>query len=222
MELIFHENGLTIKTLSTHDEVETGLKLRHEVFSCELKWVPVSPDGMERDAYDGFSRHIGVFDHHQDIMGYARLITAPLPFMVDREFACLMPKGRTASKALDVAEITRLCIRKEARSAESYINISRHLYKGIYNWSLNQAVRHMIMVVDYRYFRLLKLNGFPVEAMGDFKTMPDGVRAGVITLDWREFEEHAGQKRPDFLDWMSKLPVPYPSRGLSHGLYLQR
>lgn len=219
MELIFEEEGYLVKTLSTHEEVEAGLRLRHEVFSRELRWVPESPDGMERDPYDDFSRYIGVFDARQNITGHARLIAFPDPFMVDKEFACLMPKDKNMRKATDLAEITRLCIRKEERASGGYLNISQLLYKGIYNWSLSCGIRHMIMVVDYRYFRLLKLNGFPVEAIGDFVTMPDGVRAGAVSLDWRSFEAAAAKRRPEFLEWISKLPAHYPSRALSHGLY---
>ncbi len=75
------------------------------------------------------------------------------------------------------------------------------------------------MVVEQKYYRLLRLNGFPVKAMNDFLTMPDEVRASVITLDWRAFEEYAAKIKPEFLGRMSTLPPLFPLQLQSHGPY---
>ena len=215
MELVFYEDGFLTKTLDTHEEFEAAYRLRHEVFSRELKWVPCSPDGLEVDPYDSFAQCIGVFDSGFKLMGHARLIKSPNPFMVEKEFAHLVQEGTALEKGADVAEVTRLCVGREGR----FTGVSNLLYKGIYQWSLFNGVRHLVMVVEKKYYRLLRLNGFPVRPAYSFLTMPDGVKAAVITLDWREFEELASKKRPGLLAWISKLPDRRPSRSRLHGLY---
>jgi N-acyl-L-homoserine lactone synthetase len=221
MEVAIHEDLLLVKDLDTVEEIRASQRLRHDVFARELQWVPQSPDGLEVDVYDAFSEYMGVFDEIHRIVGLARLIISPNPFMVDKEFACLMPGGRAAIKGADMAEITRLCVKKEDRPGSMGGNVSALLYKGIYQWSLSKGIRHLVMVVDKRYFRLLRLCGFPVKALGEFITMPDGVKAGACSLDWREFEEITSWKKPEFLRWMKSLPARYPSQSQPHEPYLQ-
>ncbi len=220
MELMVQEDNFIIKTLSAHEELEAGYRLRHEVFSEELKWVPVSPDGMEVDRYDsGPVSYIGVFDEWGTLQGYARLITSPNTFMIDREFACLLEDGMCVEKSPDMAEITRLCVRKRGRKGDLVMRVSNFLYKGIYLWSTKMDIRHLVMVVDNRYYRLLRFTGFPVRTVGDFIEMPDSVRAAVIRLDWREFDRIAVEKKPEFFHWISTQPDPVPSPVLLRGLY---
>lgn len=227
MELNFQESRFLVKTLSTQEEIEAGFRLRHEVFCNELKWVPPTAEKTEIDGYDSFSEYIGVFNYGDDLIAHARLITSPNPFMIEKEFACMMPEGKKVDKKPDVAEITRLCVKNTERVSHNFTNISQLIYKGIYLWSLANEMRHMVMVVDKRYFRLLRLSGFPVKALGEFVTMPDGVQATVISLDWREFEELSAERKPEFLTWMSAVPARqyttlsdrYPSQSQLHGIY---
>ena len=214
------EDSFIIKTLSAPEELEEGFRLRHEVFSQELKWVPVTDDGLEIDRYDsGVVSYIGVFDNCGALLGYARLIPSPEPFMIDREFASLTTDGRGIEKSQDMAEITRLCVRKQGRKGEFILRVSNLLYKGIYLLSVNMGIRHLVMVVDKRYFRLLRLTGFPVKLMGNFVVMPDSVQAAVISLDLVEFKEVGEEKKPEFFRWISTQPAHAPSPGLLHGLY---
>lgn len=219
MDLIFEEGSFLVKSLTTCEELEESFRLRHEVFSEELRWVPSSTDGFEIDFYDTFSERVGVFDSSGRLSAHARLITSPNRFMVEKEFRGLLPASYVIRKGADVAEVTRLCVRKAERRGDETVNVSHLLYKGIYQWSLGSSIRHLIMVVDRRYYRLLRLNGFPVEAVNNFVAMPDGVRAAVITLDWRRFEEEAGRTRPRFLEWMSKISAPIPSLSRLHAFY---
>jgi len=219
MELIFQEGDLLVKTIETPEEMDSAYRLRHEVFSEELRWVPTTPEGREIDDYDGFARCIGVFDKENNILGHARLIPSPYPFMVEKEFREMLPPERPIQKGPDLAEITRLCVRKEAREGRGVTIIANCLYKAIYLLSIMNDIRHLVMVVDRRYYRLLRLTGFPMEPLGDFITMPDGVRAGAIWLDLRRLEEEAGRKKPAFMEWMSTLPGRYPLQGQLHALY---
>lgn len=220
MELLFEEAGLIVKTVSAPEEFEGVWRLRHDVFATELRWVPEDPKGLEKDRYDWFSDTIGVFTEDMETVGSLRMITAPDPFMIDEEFACLMPEGASIDRTPEVAEITRLCVRKEFRSGNCNPNITFLLYKGLYHWNMSKGVRYSAMVVDNRCYRILRLACLPVEALGPFVTMPDGVKAAVCMLDWRRFEADASRKRPEYFEWMATLPNRYPERSLSRELCL--
>ncbi len=216
MELIFQEEDFIVKTLSAPEEMEEAYRLRHDVFSEELRWVPPSPEGLEKDTYDEFSHYIGVFSQSLELVGHLRFTTTPNPFMVEKEFAVLMPEGSRINKAPDVFEVTRLCVRKDYRST-SGANVSRMLYKSTFQWSISNEMRHSVIVVDYRCFRHLRLSGLTIDPIGEFKVMPDGVKAAVCNIDWHKFDKTARLKKPEFHEWMSTIQAPYPSLSLQHG-----
>lgn len=217
MELIFQEGSYLIKTLSTHEEMEAAFRLRHEVFVDELKWVPTSPDGMERDAYDAFAHPIGVFDESTKLIGYVRLIPAPQPFMIEKEFSCLMPKDKPFRKLSNMAESTRICIQKEYRRSllDSSLTIGHLLYKAIYQWCLGENLRFFVTIVEKRYHRFLKYF-FPFEPLGGFLPLGSGVMSGIVLLDFRKMEAVLKETKPEFLQWMVNLHPLVPSRLLQH------
>lgn len=221
MALIFQEGEFLVKTLSAHEELEAALRLRHAVFCDELKWVPPSPDGLETDAYDRYSDLIGVYDAGRTLIGHIRLTPYPYPFMVEKEFASLLPEGRQLKKAPDVFEVTRLCVKKDHRSASGAI-VSRTLYKSAFQWSVSNGMRHSVIVVDYRCFRHLRLFGLTIDPIGEFKVMPDGVRAAACNIDWHKFDRVARLERPKFHEWMSTLQAPCPSLSPPRGPYSRR
>ena len=203
MELIFQEGDFLVKTLAAHEELEDAYRLRHDVFCDELKWVPPSSDGLEKDAYDRFSDLIGVFDSTQTLVGHIRLTPSPHPFMAEKEFSCILPEGLKIAKGPRTSEVTRLCVRKESRSAQGPVSIPSMLYKGMYQWSLAMGMRVLVIVVDKRCFRHLKSTGLTVDPLGPFFTMPDGVNAAVCTINWEKFEAVSKEQRPEYLEWMS-------------------
>jgi N-acyl-L-homoserine lactone synthetase len=219
MELIFREGNFLIKTLSAYEELEAAFRLRHEVFCEELKWVPCSPGVIERDDYDCFAQSIGVFDEKNNLVGTVRLTQASRPFMIEKEFACLLPVNSGFKKTLDMAEVTRLCVKRILRLCPDIsTKVSLFLYKGVYQWSLHNDVRYLAMVVEKNNYRLLRLTGFPVKKMDGFKTMTGGVKAGILILDLRNFEKEAREKKPELINWMSQLSSLAPWRLLRHGL----
>ncbi|MBI5047609.1 MAG: GNAT family N-acetyltransferase [Deltaproteobacteria bacterium] len=217
MELIFQEGSYLIKTLSTHEEMETAFRLRHEVFVDELKWVSASPDGMEKDGYDAFANALGVFDVDNRLVGHVRLIPAPMPFMIEKEFADLLPKDEPFRKLTNMAEATRICVKKECRTVtvNPSVTICHLLYKAIYQLCLKQDVRYLVAVsekITYRYFKAY----LPFKPLGVFLPFGDGVIAGVVSLDLRKFESFAMERKPEFFQWMANLPPLVPSQWLQH------
>lgn len=216
MELIFQEEKYLVKTISAPEEVNSALKLRHDVFRDELRWVPPSPDGLDRDAYDEFAEGIGVFEHSGELVGHVRLIRAPLPYMIEKEFSCLLPK-EGFSKMAGMSESTRICVRKDRRKdTVAQLSLAHLLYKAIYHWSLKNDSRYLVTIIEQRYFIYLK-RFFPFAPLADFKPLGEGVMSGIALLDWREFEKAAAAKRPGFLDWMSNPGGLVPSGSQPHG-----
>ena len=233
MELIFQEDNLLIKTLSSPEELDAAFRLRHDVFVDELRWVPASPDKREKDAYDKFAIPIGLFDMSgracEDIqlIGFVRLIQSDYPFMVEKEFASLLPKDKPLKKSSDMIELTRICVKKERRPdkvGSLGLTTGHLLYKATYNWCLIHNSRFLAAVIEKRYYRYLK-SLFPFEPLGEFLPMGDGVLAGIVLLDWRDFEMVSLERRPDFLEWMTNIQVPLPVHAHSpsglplHGSY---
>jgi len=220
MELIFAEDNFLIKTLSTHEEVDAALRLRHDVFREELKWVEPSEDGLDRDEYDAFSQGIGVFNEKNEIIGHVRLISAPDPFMIEKDFSSLLPEDNSFKKNTGMAEATRTCIRKDVRTDRySSMTMAHLIYKALYHWSKQHESTELVTIVERRYYLLLKRSKFPFKPVGEFTPIGDGMMSGVITLKWSEFDEVVKEKRPDFYDWFVNLPDFAPSRLLSRGLY---
>ncbi len=220
MELIFQEGGYLIKTLSTHEEMEAAFGLRHEVFVDELKWVPPSPDGMEKDGYDSFADSLGVFDAENKLVGYVRSIPAPHPFMIEKEFAGLLPKDKPFRKLPDMAEATRICVKKEYRTVavSPSLTVCHLIYKAIYQLCLKQDMRYLAAVAEKRTYRYFKAY-LPFIPMGDFLSFGDGVTAGIVLLDWRNFELFAMERKPEFFQWMVNLPPLVPLQWLQHAPY---
>lgn len=223
MELIFQEDSFLVKTLSTHEEMEEALRLRHDVFREELKWVPPSPDGLDLDEYDPYSRSIGIFDERQGLVGHVRLIHAPDPFMIEKDFSKLLPADGAFRKRHGMAESTRICIRKDARAeAHMSMTLAHLLYKAMYHWSRRNGITKLITIVEKRYYLLLKRSRFPFRPVGEFAMMGEGVLSGIIELDWSEFDSVISSLRPEFFDWFVRIPDLDPARLLSHGLYSRR
>lgn len=218
MELIFQEENYLVKTISTPEEVDSAMRLRHEVFRDELRWVPPTADGLDRDQYDDFAESIGIFERSGELVGHVRLIKAPLPYMIENEFACLLPKeGFTKSPGM--VESTRICVRKDRRSdTVNSFSLAHLLYKAIYHWSLKNGSRYLITIIEQRYFFYLK-RFFPFVPVADFKPLGEGVMSGIALLDWNVFEKSVSAKRPGLFKWMATLDDSVPSESLQHGLY---
>jgi len=219
MELIFQEDNFLVKTIETHEELDAALRLRHVIFREELKWVPPTFDGRDLDPYDDFAESLIIYDDRGELIGNVRMILDPDPFMIDKEFACLLPEDGSFARTPRMTEITRICVKEECRKMTAGgLSLAHLLYKGVYHWSLANDSRHLVAVIEQRYFHYLK-RYFPFRAVGEFIPLGDGVMSGMAVLDWREFEEIMPAKRPEFFAWMTNMPALVPSRALRHALY---
>jgi N-acyl-L-homoserine lactone synthetase len=219
MELIFQEEKFLVKSIAAPEEIDAAMRLRHEVFREELRWVPPTPDRSDRDRYDDFAHPIGVFDEQGELIGHVRLILAPDPYMIEKEFSVLLPADGSFKKTPGMAESTRICVRKDCRKISvGPATLAHLLYKAVYQWSLMNDSRYLVTIIEQRYFHYLK-RYFPFREVADFAPLGEGVMSGIALLDWREFEERAREKRPSFFNWISDLRPLVPSGSPLRALY---
>ena len=215
--LHLHEEGYCIRTIESEEERWQAYRLRHLVFSEGLQWVSKSPDGLDVDEYDGWATCLGIFNGQcgSHLVATLRLLPPDRPFMLEEEFAELLPPGVVLRKENDTTEITRFAISQDVGAGESH-TLSRLLYKALYQWSLLNSVRYVYLEVEARYARKLRMMGFPANPIGPSRRLPPACAESVaLMLDWEEFRASNSIKRPEFLEWMSKgqsAPAVKPRR----------
>jgi len=191
-------------------DVPSAYGLRHKVFAQELRWVPQSDDGLERDVYDAHALHFGVY-RDKKILSYLRLVSPEHRYMLEKEFRALVSPDHDIRKAPDTREVSRLCVSFDERGTKvrtsiGSIGVSMLLYRQVYQWCVPNKVRYLYLVVEYKVLRLLKMFGFPCVLVGEPTRMPDGVTAAAAIMDWREFEAKNLLSRPELVDWFSQDP----------------
>ena len=202
----FQEEQLQVRTLVTQEELNASYRLRHQVFAERLQWVDTCEEGMEADAYDVFATSVGLFDDAQHLRGVFRMVTSPAPFMLETEFrSCLLPDCEIR-KERDTAEITRLAIDPTLTDRGLSIRVMQVLFKGVYQWSMQNEIRFLYMVVEKRFLRVLRGMGFTCEAISPAVSLPPaGALSIAAVLDWKQFHDMCPKKQPAFFHWMNAI-----------------
>lgn len=205
--VVFRDAGYTVKTISTGEERVQVFRLRHRVFCQELGWVTKS---VESDNYDRSAVFFGVFNDNDDLTAFIRLIPAPHPFMLDKEFSFLIDSCTALRRGPGTGEISRLCVAPEHRGAIVRCDfgdtiLAMFIFKGLYIWCLEQGIPYLYAVTEPKTQRLFVRRGIPLRQLGESRAMPDAVTAMAVTLDWDEFVEMNNEKRPDLLKWFNQV-----------------
>ncbi len=202
----FREDRLLVKTLSDDHDLRASYHLRHQVFADRLQWVAKSDDELEVDSYDAFATSVGLFDEEQSLRGVFRMVSPPYPFMIESEFKpCLLPDYEIR-KERDTVEITRLALDPTLTDKGLSIRLMQVLFKGVYQWSMQNEVRYLYMVVEKRFLRVLRGMGFSCEAISPAVSLPPaGTLSIAAVLDWKNFHETCPQKQPSFFQWMNAV-----------------
>lgn len=212
----FNEGPYCIRSLAGKQDQLKSARLRHEVFCQNLQWVPPSPDGLETDKHDPFSMSIGVFSDEDELLGVFRFLPPSRPFMLEHEFAPLLGKGYQVRKQRDTTEVTRFTVAPNLRHRNiSPGHISKLMYKGMYQWSLENGVRYVYVAVERRFWRALVIAGYPYEPIGPVTALPPaGAESVAAILDWEKFRSESRRKRATFLDWIeTRQPASVPMHG---------
>jgi acyl homoserine lactone synthase len=216
-EIDWREEGYRIKMLTSNEELAKSFRLRHEIFAEELRWVEHKSDGMEIDTYDNQTVPFGVFDPYENLCSYMRLILTDQTFMMERDFGFLVSEEHAIRKSSDTAEISRLCVAPFARNTVVSGNFGIHstsllLLKGIFQWCRISGIRFLYAVTEEKVWRLYRVKGFPFKPIGEAYTMPDGIKAVALLMDWEEFIAQNKSKRPQLVEWFNQAPQgPHPS-----------
>ncbi len=204
MAAFLDDRELHFKTLTNAYEKEEAYRLRYQVFTEELRWVPCNQEGMEIDDYDSNCVLLGLFANDQ-LIACLRILLPFQKFMLEKEFKEILG-GQEIKKTLKTVEVTRFCVAKEVRKSQvitEYGNfpVIMALEKAFYNWCRFNGMDDVYMVVSKNFFRLLNLLGMPCKAITPTVKMPDGVVALAAISSWSAFEEHNEKKKPDLLAW---------------------
>lgn len=202
----FREDSLLIKTLTDEDELRASYRLRHQVFADRLQWVSRTSEELEIDSYDAFATAVGLFDEDRNLCGVFRMINSSFPFMLESEFrACLLPNCEIR-KAPDTVEITRLAVDPTLTDKGLSNRLMQVLFKGVYQWSMQNEMRYLYMVVEKRFLRVLRGMGFTCEAVSPAVSLPPAQAVSIAAvLDWQQFHHTCPQKQPDFYRWMNSV-----------------
>jgi N-acyl amino acid synthase of PEP-CTERM/exosortase system len=221
-DINFCENSFSVQTFSDYERKIQAYKLRHQVFAKTLKWVPEGQDGLEYDEYDMHAVHFGVFNEHNELTSYMRLIMPDNEFMLEKidVFRKLLPKGFVLKKD-STAEISRFCTTPSNRNILVKTQIgdfsqSVYLLNGVYHWCSLNNIRYLYAVTEHKIYRLFKSYGFPFKPIDDsFYVMPDGPKIAIIVLDWREFEKELQLKNKKLYFWFTKCLLHSQNREVS-------
>jgi acyl homoserine lactone synthase len=126
--------------------------------------------------------------------------------MIESEFRpCLLPNCEIR-KERDTVEITRLALDPTLTDKGLSIRLMQVLFKGVYQWSMQNDVRYLYMVVEKRFLRVLRGMGFSCEAISPAVSLPPAEALSIAAvLDWKLFHETCPQKQPAFFQWMNAL-----------------
>jgi len=202
----FREDRLLVKTLSDEQDLSASYHLRHQVFADRLQWVTKSDDELEVDVYDAFATSVGLFDDDRKLRGVFRMVRSPFPFMIENEFRPCLLASCKIRKEHDTAEITRFALDPTLTEKGLSSRLLLTLLKGIYQWSRQNEVPYMYMVVEKRFLRVLRGIGLSCEAISPAVSLPPaGALSIAAVFDWKHFYETCPLEKPSFFQWMNAV-----------------
>ncbi len=154
---------VTIRVANSSD-MEAVQKCRFEVYS-EMGYIEPSnyPDGREFDLYDNYSSSVVASTATSfSAIGTTRLVLGSKG---------ILPIQNPENHAIDVsglgsvAEISRLCVRKNFRNSR----ISLGMYRVLFHLVEVEKVDAVFAVVDESFLQMILWIGFPFEQIGEPK-----------------------------------------------------
>ncbi len=204
-------DGYRLETIQGGRRQTELFRFRHRIFRDELKWVDISPDGLDNDAYDEFSHNVAVMAGNE-VVGSVRFTEGCYPFMIEKEFSRLLPSGHCLQKGRHAAEVTRFAVASGRESAGG--PASRLLYWSLYEWSRLHEVRQLYFVVEPPFFRHLRRLGFPAVAIGEPRELEGNVLSMAGYMDWPAASPEFIRSLQEGVE--SPTAIPARSRGFGY------
>jgi N-acyl amino acid synthase of PEP-CTERM/exosortase system len=211
--------GLVID--DSKDLLEESYRLRYQVYCLERKFLSADdhPDGMEIDAYDQHSVHVGVLNAAGEVAATARLVeftAAGLPALDHCEIYPQEQFPHDASRR--VVEVSRLSVsrRYNRRAADGFYSLQGQkvrpdsperrgggelvmtMYKALYQASKRRGFTHWLAATERSLQRLVAKYGFPFRAIGPVTDYCGNV--SPYLMDLREFDRVIASGRISLLD----------------------
>jgi N-acyl-L-homoserine lactone synthetase len=193
--LSFTEGGLHFEELITEDQKTAAYRLRYEICSLRLKWIPGDPaTRLETDKWDAIAHHFGVFNQSGQLIAYMRMVPdSPASTMTRECFPYLIKHRDTPVPMEESADLSRLIVDPAYHGRKTLVAILLGLYRLTYARSVlkGRGIRYWYFVTNKREIQGIRLGlRVPVRVLGGDKT-PDGkinyacrmdIKAGMVCM----------------------------------------
>ena len=142
--------------------LEQLFRARHSIFAVARRWVPVSPDGLERDQFDTDEATYIVFLEAGRIIAGSRLIETQHPHLASEIFPDLFTRLPLPRDPL-VVEWTRGFIVPERRS----VALMAYCCTEIMQHCLDRGYRQLGGLQELRWLKLWARLGWRTERYGE-------------------------------------------------------
>lgn len=180
------------------DAAETQLlrshhQLRARIFSDRLGWDVNVVGGCELDRFDELqATYILAISEAGQLAGCARLLPALGPTMLADVFPSLLPPGRFAAHPAMI-ESSRFCVDtalNEGRKGAAVHEATLTMFAGIVEWSVANHFTEIVTVTDLRFERILARVGWPLQRLGEPKSIGMTVAvAGILSANPETFQK---------------------------------
>ncbi len=181
--------------------LEQSYRLRYSVYCLERKFLPQEdyPQGLETDAYDSLSVHVGAVDASGKLFGTARLVNVPvggpdLPLL--GHCSLFADHAELYDPANKVIEVSRLAMGRSStwglhhggfKRRDMREMVFRTLLKAIYQGAKRLEATHWVAATEKSLQRRVEEYGFPFRAIGPEADYSGPVAPYLMSL--QEFDQ---------------------------------
>jgi N-acyl-L-homoserine lactone synthetase len=212
IEILTAKDGnYTARILDPHDDEDSRLfeEFRYKYWIEEFNYIQETEKEhkesrkRESDKYDEHSVHFGVFDSHNDLVGYSRFI---LPgkhgLQVQVEFNNLLHSVSDFEKMVEHSvESSRLIVQREL--ARDRHQAAQLIYKMKYRFMKRNQYRYWYHISELKLIRALKRQMYPFSIIGEGKEYQNGVCYPAL-MDLQEVDQILLKKAPDYYRWLNE------------------
>jgi N-acyl-L-homoserine lactone synthetase len=171
----------------TQEQKDKAYRLRHKVYSEELKWVPETADGREIDEFDEHAIMVCVEDDRGEVIGTIRIIDSDHQWMSEKYFAHTVTDGIDSIKALSCIESSRNAVALDYRVktlGDSGLTVFDLMLCTAMDFTWDILNREHVFVTAAPVMGvILKRKGGAVRQVGPIVTMPDKCKIASFVLD---------------------------------------
>lgn len=189
--------GLTVRAVYSTVERGQVFRLRYRVFAETLKWIPENASRLDRDDYDAHATLLGVFGKDHALLGTIRIVFRPERFMLDKEFAELLPTGQTVQLAR--AELSRMCLVPAYQGSDQGRHMAMALLYHAYTLCIGRGIEAADFVSTPEFLNSLLARGLSCEVLSEVQQFGRGGATSVAArLLWSAFSVEE-----TFSDWVT-------------------